>query len=209
MVLIFCDFFMFNQIFHLPQVKWSVIIKNKWYIRVVFSLPQIFCPWLQACLSAPVKEFLLIKVVGQQRHPIGTTLPTMPLCEIAPPPRYNHPGTALRTKLDATSLITLMRKCIPGQLNDADVCVYQKIVKWFDFFHNHKLDTKRLIKLFASSQAFLDHSEINGVPFGLKSRDFLINGRDLLWKVQKLLWMVEIYYDRLMLRLYYERLRFS
>ena len=126
-----------------------------------------------------------------------------------PPPRYNHLGTALRTKLDATSLITLMRKCIPGQLNDADVCVYQKIVKWFDFFHNHKLDTRRLIKLFASSQAFLDHSEINGMPFGLKSRDFLINGRDLLWKVQKLLWMVEIYYDRLMLRLYYERLRFS
>ena len=70
------------------------------------------------------------------------------------------------------------------------------------FFHNHKLDTKRLIKLFAPSQALFNHSEINGWLFGLKSQEFLMNGRDLLWKVQILLWMVEIYYDRLRLRLH-------
>ena len=70
------------------------------------------------------------------------------------------------------------------------------------FFHNHKLDTKRLIKLFAPSQALFNHSEINGGLFGLKSQEFLMNGRDLLWKVQILLWMVEIYYDRLRLRLH-------
>ena len=69
-------------------------------------------------------------------------------------------------------------------------------------FHNHKLDTKRLIKLFASSRALFNHSEINGRPFGLKSQEFLMNSRDLLWKVQILLWMVEIYYDRLRLRPY-------
>ena len=48
------------------------------------------------------------------------------------------------------------------------------------FFHNHKLDTKRLIKLFAPSQALFNHSEINGGLFGLKSQEFLMNGRDLL-----------------------------